>query len=186
MNLNSFQQYHPQLTQTHCPKCKKDISAIVMAEYDFHTELFHNAPSCMQVWTYSSYEQCKLLQQKRQERLIMDFKDQYYGGQRATNRVIIGGQIAIGSTLVVSTLGAAAVVGVVGAWLFNRFYKKTEIEDLTDKSYFLEDMFKKEKYPYHVFSVDYLTEAAPFTERHKAAKISREEISQRQFAQIWA
>lgn len=133
----------PSLTTT-CPHCQKTIKAVILSEYDFYTELYHDAPECKKEWTFSSYEQCRMAQKAKYERLaykincegegsfMRNFAD--YGVTFCTFGIIT---ILTGGVGGVLTLGAAKLAGRG----MRSYAKKDQLRDAFYESFSIKEFF---------------------------------------------
>ena len=177
INTNDF---HPQLLQAECPKCAKQVTATILNEYHYYTELYHNIPECGNTWTFSTYQQCKVLQKNKFKELAQK-AEKYVEKNRLSGIILVGGPIGFYSFAILASLGVGAIaipIGIsiskaIGNTLLN---KEDELKKALNESYEIKDLFPK--LPNHYLDPGFIKEATPYLKK-LADKRRREEEERR-------
>lgn len=150
--------FHPQSLTITCPHCQQIVPAVIINEYDFYTELYHNDPECRGEWTFSTYEQCKAAQGVHEQELFE--KENVHSlslGEKAESRIF-------GATVTASGWLLGGVIGYFAAKALN-FFLVSKADDLTLyhkklratlRSYNISHFFKN--MPNHLLDSEFLAE----------------------------
>lgn len=141
INTDNFE---PIAMSAHCPKCQKMVEAAILNEYDIYTEFCHSVPECGAEWSFASYEQCKILQNTKYQRLA--YKINHEGEGRGTQNaaaIIMGFNAFIVVTLITGGGGIVLAPVLLAGRYTSNMVKKSMLEDAMHESYQIGEFFSK-------------------------------------------